>query len=390
MKQILPKLKELDKHLSFAKKAFTKNGFRHATQYINGLITLNKKTVKQISRASIEEKHHSAVSRILTEAHFKQELLEQRYLKKIKYICKGQIISLLFDDTLVEREGKKIEETQFHKDHCNNGFVMGHQFFTALIHTPILQLPLFPKLYSKNTDSKIEMARDLIDQVVAALPLHTVLFDSWYSDKKLINKCTTKRIKVVCGIKTNRKICKEKGVWESLSKFSKNVSKKDLQTYFIDEIKYKIATYKVKLKGIPKVKMLVSHEWNEKKRKWNDPFHLISTNVRDTTVQIIRQYRIRWFIETYHRDIKQNLGFAQVQMRKKEGIVRHTIFVSLAYAILKMFMFLRGMTMTIGECCAYVQDKGMDDFIREIIEIDSKEERINFFQEVFISRTAKV
>ncbi len=360
------------------------------TQYINGLITLNKKTVKQISKASIQEKHHSAISRVLTGAHFNQELLEQRYLKKIKYLCKDHITTLLFDDTLVEREGKKIEETQFHKDHCDNGFVMGHQFFTALIHTPLLQLPLFPKLYSKNTDSKIEMARDLIDHIVAALPLHRVLFDSWYSDKKLINKCTAKGIKVICGIKTNRKISQEKGVWESLSTFSKNVSEEELENHFIDEIKYKIGVYKVKLNGVLKVKMLISHEWNEKKKKWNNPFHLISTNVHDTTVQIIRQYRIRWFIETYHRDIKQNLGFAQVQMRKKEGIVCHAIFVSLAYAILKLFMFLRGVTMTIGECCAHIQDKGMDDFIREIIEIEEKEQRINFFQEVFISRTAKV
>lgn len=61
MKQILPKLKELNKHLNFAKKAFTKGGFRHATTYINGLITINRKTVKKISQASIEENHHSAI-----------------------------------------------------------------------------------------------------------------------------------------------------------------------------------------------------------------------------------------------------------------------------------------------------------------------------------------
>ncbi len=77
MKQILPKLEELNKHLFFMKRTFTKRGFRHVTHYINGLITLNKKTVRQISRASIEEDHHSAINRILTEAKFKQELLEK-------------------------------------------------------------------------------------------------------------------------------------------------------------------------------------------------------------------------------------------------------------------------------------------------------------------------
>ena len=160
MKQILPKLEEINKHLTFAKKAFTKNGFRHVVHYINGLITLNKKTVKKISQASIEENHHSAISRILTEAKFEQELLEKRYLKKIAYFAKGQEISLIFDDTLAEHDGHCIEETQSHYDHSSNDFIRGHQFFTSMIHTAIFQLPLFPQLYSKNTNSKIEMARD--------------------------------------------------------------------------------------------------------------------------------------------------------------------------------------------------------------------------------------
>ena len=110
MKQILPKLEELNKHLIFAKKTFTKNGFRHVVQYIDGLITLNKKTVKQISKSSLEESHHSAINRILTESKFEQELLERKYFKKISYITKGQKISLILDDTLVEHNGKKIKE----------------------------------------------------------------------------------------------------------------------------------------------------------------------------------------------------------------------------------------------------------------------------------------
>ena len=163
MKQILPKLEEINKHLTFAKKSFTRGGFRHFTAYIDGLITLNKKTVKQISKAALEESHHSAINRILTESKFEQELLESKYLKKIAYLTKGQKISLIFDDTLVEHNGRKIEETQSHKDHSSNGFITGHQFFTAILYTEFLQMPLFPKLYSKNTDSKIDMAKDTIE-----------------------------------------------------------------------------------------------------------------------------------------------------------------------------------------------------------------------------------
>ena len=390
MKQILPKLKQVNQNLSFLKKSFTKRGFRHVIQYINGLIALNKKTIRQISKASVGGSHQSLLNRILTEAKFKQNVLEERYIRKIRYITKGQIISLLFDDTLVERNGKEVEEAQTHKDHSSNGFIKGHEFFTSIIHSSIIELPLFPKLYSKNTDSKIQMASELIDFVIERMNINNVIFDSWYSDKKIINKCITKGINVICGIKTNRNVSIKRGVWESLVIFSKEIPNNEFKNYFIDDVKYKISFHVAKLKGMPCVKMLASYEWNEKHGKYNSVFHLISTNKKDTVVRIIRMYRIRWFIETYHRDIKQNLGFAKVFLRKKEGIVRHAIFASIAYAALKLFMFFRGLSMTIGECCAFIQDKEMDDFIREIIEVEDKETRINLFEEVFIRKSGKV
>jgi len=390
MKQILPKLEEINKHLTFAKKSFTKGGFRHFTAYIDGLITLNKKTVKQISKASIEENHHSAINRVLTEAKFEQELLERKYLKKIFYITKGQKVSLIFDDTLAEHNGKKIEETQSHKDHSSDSFITGHQFFTALIYTEIMQMPLFPKLYSKNTDSKIEMAKDTIDSICAYVNLFSVVFDSWYSDKKIIKKCMTRGIKVICAIKTNRIISTENGKWKYLASFSRGISLKNMQNHIIDDETYKVKSVVAKLNGVPHVKIIISREWDELKKKWGKRFHLISTDAQDTPVQIIRHYRIRWCIETYHRDIKQNLGFAAAFFRKKEGIVRHAIFSTLAYAILKLFILCRGLKMTIGECCAYIQDNGMDNFIREIVEIEDTSERMNYFEKVFIRKSAKV
>ena len=336
--------------------------------------------------APVEE----AINRVLTEAKFEQELLEERYLKKIGYLAKGLQVSLIFDDTLAEHNGKCIEEAQSHYDHSNNDFIRGHQFFTSMIHTPVFQLPLFPRLYSKNTDSKIKMARDMVDYVSRKIKLYSVVFDSWYSDKKLIKKCMTKGIKVVCAIKANRTISIEKGKRKLLSDFLKTISTRKMENYFIDEKKYKILSLIAKLSGIPHVKLIICKEWDEEKKKWGGFVYFISTNKQDTPVQIIRHYKIRWSIETYHFDIKQNLGFVKAFFRKKEGIVRHAIFSTIAYAILKLFMLCRGLVMTIGECCTYIQDKGMDNFIREIVEIEDKSERIAHFEEVFIRKTAKV
>ena len=163
-----------------------------------------------------------------------------------------------------------------------------------------------------------------------------------------------------------------------------------MQNNIIDDETYKVKSLVAKLNGVPHVKIIISREWDEKKKKWGNRFHLIQTNAQDNPVQIIRHYSIRWNIETYHRDIKQNLGFATAFFRKKEGIVRHAIFSTLAYAVLKLFMLCRGLKMSIGECCTHIQNKGMDEFIREIVEIEDASERMNHFERVFIRKSAKL
>src|SRR3989344_2898740 len=140
---ILPKIKEVLNLLSFARKSFTKKGFRHVGNYVTGLIASAKKTVKKIAESTPDEGHHSAIDRILNEAKFERERLEKRYFEKIRYLFKNSKIYLVIDDTLVERDGEKIEETQSHFDHNTNGFIKGHQFFTAILYTPFLELPIF-------------------------------------------------------------------------------------------------------------------------------------------------------------------------------------------------------------------------------------------------------
>ena len=46
--------------------------------------------------------------------------------------------------------------------------------------------------------------------------------------------------------------------------------------------------------------------------------------------------------------------------------------------------------MSIDKCCTYIQNKGMDELIREIVEIEDASERMNHFEKVFIRKSAKV
>ena len=383
---ILHKIKEVINTIKFAKKAFTKGGFRLVTNYISGLISLAKKTVKKIASECADIKHQSSLNRILNKAKFKKKELEKRYLKKIKYLFKNAKISLIIDDTLVERNGKHIELTQKHHDHNTNSYINGHQFFTAIIHTGFLQLPLFPELYSPKSNSKIEMAKNLVDKLIDnKIRINNVLFDSWYSDKDLIKKCRAMGARVICCIKTNR-ILKigNSSRYRKLSFISKRISSQKLKRCEIENKIYAVWSSSVNLHKLPSIRLIISRDISKKDPK---NFHLISTNVGDSPEEIISTYKIRWNIETFHRDMKQNLGFADAFFRKESGIVRHSIFVILAFAVLNLIMYRRGQSMTIGECCEYLRNKSTTNVVHDIVVIEDKQTRLNQFEEVFISES---
>lgn len=378
---ILPKIKEITNILNFTKKIFTKGSFRLINTYISGLISLSKKSVKKIAKAA--KINQQTLNYTLNEAKFEKEKLEKRYLKKVRFMFKNSKVYLLLDDTLVERNGKCIEQTQKHFDHNSNKYIQGHQYFTAILYTPFLQLPIFPELYSKKTDSKIEMANSLIDKIEDnKIEIHTALFDSWYSDKNLIKKCRAMGTRVICAIKTNRNIFIGKSSRErKISFITERLFFQKMNNYFIDDKRYLVWERKIRLPKIPFVKFIISHEMKDEKVRCKA--HLISTNAEDDPEEIIRTYKIRWKIETYHRDIKQNLGFANAFIRRGNGIVCHAIFVTMAYVTLKLFMYRRGIQMTIGECCEYLQNKASANLVKEIVEVENKSERMNMLEEIY-------
>lgn len=375
--------------INFAKKCFTKPQFAHFREYIGGLIALPTKSIKYIAGANVEKKDQSSLNRFLTSANWNEEELQARYLKKVRHEFGRERPSLILDDSLAKKTGKHIAEVQYHKDHSGEGYIFGHQIVTALIKVKDKALPLFPKLYSKKTCSKIEFAKQLIMLADDKLHIKEAIMDSWYTATEVIKLCLKKGIDVIGCIKSNRKVSFATGEWTKLSLYRKKLKAKEYHTIIVDDSTYRVHEKIVRMKHVGFIKLLISQEWNANEKKWSRPFYLISTNTKKSSVQIIRTYAQRWSIETFHRDIKQNLGLEAYQLRGRKGITRHLILVALAYAALKFWMYLRNVAWTIGETVRHIQGRLFDDLIITIVEEDSIEERRKLAGP-FISRTAKV
>src|SRR3989344_3606407 len=132
MKQILPKMEILDKVMNFTKKCFTKPQFTHCREYLGGLIALQHKSISSIAAVSVTQHDQSSLNRFLTCSDWSVEELQDRYLKKVRYECNREKVSLIIDDSLSKKTGKHIAEVQYHKDHASSGYVFGHQIVTAL------------------------------------------------------------------------------------------------------------------------------------------------------------------------------------------------------------------------------------------------------------------
>lgn len=390
MKQILPRLKEVNKYLNFLTKCFTIPQFSHFKKYISGLLVLNKKSIKNINDSAKIKKDQSNLNRFLTKATWDEDKVQERYVKKIRHLTHRKYTTLVIDDSIAEKTGKHIEETQFHKDHTGKGYVFGHQIVTVMITCVGLLLPLFPKLYSKSTESKIELAKQLIKYATSKIKINQVIMDSWYVCNDIIKLCLRKGLLLIGNIKPNRLMNLENGKWTKINKYYLGLKKKDFLPIIVDEASYLIHSKIVRIKKVGFVKLIISKQWLEEKKKWSKPFYIICTDLTKSEVYILRNYAHRWSIEVFHRDIKQNLGLEAYQMRLKKGIIRHLILVTLAYAILKIIMFFKNVSWTIGECIRYIQDKEFDDLIIEIINIDNKEERWKLAKLLLLNENAKV
>lgn len=338
-----------------------------------------------MSQGSTISKSASCFSRFLSSEAWSRDDMMKAYLNKIRYIFSRTLVTLILDDSTIKKSGRHIFGAKYHRDHVTSGYVFGHQIVTALLHSANCTLPLFPMLYYKKTLSKISLAKGLIKLACSKVRVHQVVMDSWYVCEEILKLCREKKIQLIGAIKSNRCI-KLGNKWIKLNSYSRR-KVCVFAEYSIDENKYLVHEFLAELKTGGFVKILVARQWNPKKKKWSKRIYLVSTNTSRPVVDIIRTYTIRWKIEVFHKDLKQNLGLEQGHVRGHESITRHLMLVVIAYAVLCLHLFWSKTKATIGECIMSLQGKSFDDLIITIVEEPDPTKRWELARP-FLSETA--
>ena len=93
---------------------------------------------------------------------------------------------------------------------------------------------------------------------------------------------------------------------------------------------------------VGEVRLVVSKE--------EDGFHFyVSNRLEWSNRRVVEAYKVRQSIEVFYRDVKQNLGLEEYQVRKGRGAIIHWHLVFTAYTLLALLRRSLRRTSTVWE-----------------------------------------
>jgi hypothetical protein len=179
--------------------------------------------------------------------------------------------------------------------------------------------------------SKYNLARAMLLELEELLPENSqvyVLFDSWYASAKLINLCLRKNWQVVCALKSNRKIEKQR-----VDRYSQTLAHKPYQKITLEAVDPRPArTYYVRTVSghLEKIRQEVYVIISKKRSGDPHPKYFLCTDTTLSAEEALKLYQKRWPVEVDNLYLKEVLGLGDFRLQSFEAIQKWFAVVVLA------------------------------------------------------------
>jgi DDE superfamily endonuclease len=341
---------------------------RHFAEYLTGLLVAEHKTVSGIAREFAAPPDQSTLNRWLTEAPWDVERINAHRLEWLQHdpttrYRQDGVIAI--DNTLIDHDGKLIEDVGYFWDHADKRHLIAHDYlFANYVNPSGKHYPLDFRRFRKREQcddehpfkNHTDLAKELIDWVVAEDIPGDFTFDSYFTNAPIINHIHAKGRSYIGDLKANRVIVvsgKQTSVTEWVKTLTPRLRTKftvggHTQWYFTKSIRLPNVNHPVRILVL----------WSEADAAMPRKI-LITNRTQWEAHRILKVYKKRWTgTETFHRDGKQHLGMGECQLRDGMGQTRHMHLVVLAYtALMRQLKHDRALDwahtrlMTIGESC---------------------------------------
>lgn len=378
VEDFLPKVKE----------TFSKPQTKNFARYLTGLMICDKKNVTAMNNAFVGHNDQSALNNWLTDSPWDNEKLDKARKNLAQQELKAKNVThgvLILDDDLNHKTGEHMEGVNIHFDHAEGKTTLGHQLVTTHLSAGKYSIPIDFELYQRNEGqpefkSKIEIAKELIAKAVAdGFCFDSVVMDVWYFNYDLTSYIEGLRKDWVAGCKSNRIILTGDGC-ASLADYLKSVPQEVFQkaTVKTQDGERSFWTYAKNVtlkKHHQRVRVVFSYEDEIK----GEP-KVLATNRLDWDAKtIVETYLLRWRIDAFYRDAKQELGLEDYEVRKLTGTKRHWLMVFLADTLLQfnsrfepLVEYVKSGLETVGSTCRFAATEVLRSFICLVMRLALK------------------
>lgn len=326
--------------------------------------------------------------------------------------------ALAIDDSLCEHVGSLFEYVDRHYDHADDGYPIAHNPVTSHYVSGAVRFPVDLRLYRRYEEitqwekfvlkhfpgttilkkkkerqklhkqvdetllqdpeflalhqqfrTKIDLAIDLVRSALRhRLRFDILLFDGWYLSEALVAEAARRHKKWISILKKNRNLetnsfqlkdangqpIKFEGEHVSVEELVKQIPANAFKMAVVNEKTYWTFSLTVRIPSLGKVRLVISYE----NGKLTDTYVVLVTNALDWEAKrIIATYLLRWPIETFYQDGKEQLGLDEYLMRDAKAIGKHWCLVFVAYSLLHLGCLPSPLakeqvpTKSIGETC---------------------------------------
>lgn len=396
---------------------------RHLLEIVDALIVCNqRKTLSDLSRLLQRSVHPKVLADFFRESPWTVDLIhkprQQFMLGKVLELAQKAGIPLTIlvslDDSLGKKgkATKRLEAVDYHHNHTEStrrrsswckGYVyvelhvqigpFGFLFDTRLYlrEKKVRQLNRQrPKDKHLSYRSKYNLAREMLLELERLLPAGCqvyVLFDAWYASAKLINLCLRKQWHVICALKANRTLEKQR-----IDRYHQTLKHKPYQKITLEAVGNRRApTYYVRTVSghLEKVRQEVYVILSKKRPGDPRPKYFLCTDTRLTAEEALKLYQKRWPVEVDNWNLKELLGLGDFRLQSFEAIQKWFAVVTLAINYLQYTAMLayrpKQPLPSLAECKRLHQQAHLESVLRCLVtEIKKQPQRVEAILQAFL------
>jgi hypothetical protein len=295
---------------------------RHFAEYLTGLFVAARKTVSGINREFAHTTDQSCLNRFLHHEDWDVQAINRRRLDilqrdpSLRYTRHGTIA---VDDTLIDHDGKCIEDAGWFWDHSEERHKIAHDYLIAnYVCSNGKHFPLDFRRFKKRDQCEAEkvpfkdhtkLIHELVDWAAEQNIPGTFAMDSYFTNAPILNYLDAKKDAAegrsrgyVGSLKFNRKVW-HRNEEVKVSALAARIGKDSRKPLLEGEKQQWYFTCSLRIPDV-KHRVRIAMQW--KNQEDAQPRIVLVTNrVQWEVSRIVRVYRFRWTgTETFHRDGK--------------------------------------------------------------------------------------